>query len=965
MLAGLLFMFASCSDGGSDSPETPKPQPQPEANASITFDSDITSSGLVFDEQGGEKSVSFTTNKDWTLSIAATTRGTSWCTASEESGSKGDVTIKFTVTENTEIEDRSVAVTIKAGTASQTFKIAQKGVDALLVTTSTFEVPQEGGTIDVEVKANIDYQLEIAETAKGWITEATSRALTTKKHSFAIAVNEESEKREGEIYIKSGDKLETVKVYQAGGALILLSQNEYTVSDAGETITVDVKSNVEYGVQMPDVDWIVDEASTRGMSSHTLQYTILPNETYDSRSAEIIFYDKVSELKDTLTITQVQKDAIILSQKEISVENEGGTIEVKLSANVDFEVTMPDVDWISQVESRGLVEHTLYFEVAENTSEKNRSAGIVFTDKENEVSETLYIKQLNDYGYFEYRDQHNRVVYVELYKAGTLEKTLEYHYYYSLFKWCDLTKLILAGPLNGDDIYYIRKNLKVQTYHSEAYSATEIALDLSEATIVEGGRCYNEECDEKKEECKDRSHYTTNNVIGDRMFCGLENLTSITLPKNAISIEAGALASCPHLSYVFMGDEITSIGETAFYNCGKLWRISIGKGVVSIGESCFRNSGVSSIVIPDNVTSIGEKAFYECYSLKSVTIGNGVTVIDNETFKHCESLTSIVIPDNVTIIDEQAFYNCKSLTSVTIGNGVTIISWRAFCGCEALTSVVIPDSVVDFYSYSFSGCKSLASVTIGKGVTSINKEVFYGCENLSSIIIPDNIVSIGDRAFYGCKSLASVTIGKGVTSIGEDAFYDCKALNSVYITDLTSWCNIEFKNPLNYGTKLYLEGKELTELIIPEGITTIKANTFRGCSSISYATIGNAVTSIKHSAFEDCTSLTSVVIGDGVKEINSCVFKGCPINKVSLGKNVEKIGEEAFRNTSIKECYSYNPNPPIIKKGVTGSDIESEFNTFYQAFEENAVLYVPAGSSSKYENSWSRYRYRFTIVEME
>ena len=55
----------------------------------------------------------------------------------------------------------------------------------------------------------------------------------------------------------------------------------------------------------------------------------------------------------------------------------------------------------------------------------------------------------------------------------------------------------------------------------------------------------------------------------------------------------------------------------------------------------------------------------------------------------------------------------------------------------------------------------------------------------------------------------------------------------------------------------------------------------------------------------------------------------------------------------------------IIKKGVTGSDIESEFNTFYQAFEENAVLYVPAGSSSKYENSWSRYRYRFTIVEME
>ena len=327
MLAMLTCIFASCSDGGSDEPVNPTPKPE-EVKAEITIDSDIISNGLSFGVAAGEQSVSFSVNTNWTLSIASTTSGATWCKASATSGSKGTVNVKFTVDENTDYEDRSVSVTIKAGTASKTFTITQKGADALLVTTKKYEVAQEGGKIEVEVKANIDYQLAISETAKDWINEveSKSRALKTSKHTFEIAFNEEVEKREGEITFKSGDKVETVKVYQAGGAVLLLSKNEFTVSDAGETISVDIKSNVEYGVQMPDVDWITDEASSRGMSSHTLKYIISANEGYDNRSAEIIFYDKNSDLKDTLKVIQAQKDAIVISEKNISVDKEGGEL---------------------------------------------------------------------------------------------------------------------------------------------------------------------------------------------------------------------------------------------------------------------------------------------------------------------------------------------------------------------------------------------------------------------------------------------------------------------------------------------------------------------------------------------------------------------------------------------------------------------------------------------------------------
>ena len=304
-IVAILLCLSACS-GGSDEPITPSPNPEV-IKSEITIDSSIITNGLSFTNEKGEQSVSFSTNENWTLSVASTTSGTTWCTASATSGPKGNATVKFSVTENTDYDNRSVSVTIKSGTATKTFTISQKCADALLVTTDKYEIGQEGGTIDIEVKANIDYTMEISEKAKDWITESSSRGLTSHKHSLDIAMNEENEKREGKIYFKSGDKVETVEIYQTGGAILLLSENECQVSDKGDTISVDIKSNIDFGVQMPDVDWILDEASSRGLSSHTLKYIVTANEGYDSRSASIIFYDKNSDLKDTLKVVQMQK----------------------------------------------------------------------------------------------------------------------------------------------------------------------------------------------------------------------------------------------------------------------------------------------------------------------------------------------------------------------------------------------------------------------------------------------------------------------------------------------------------------------------------------------------------------------------------------------------------------------------------------------------------------------------------
>ena len=637
MLAMLTCIFASCSDGGSEDPINPTPKPD-DVKYEITIDSNIISNGLSFNAKAGENTISFTANANWTLTVASTTSGVTWCKTSATSGAKGTSTVKFTVEENTSYEDRSVSVTIKAGTANKTFTITQKSTDALLITTNKFEVAQEGGNIEVELKANTDYQMEISETAKGWISEASSRALKTYKQTFTIAPNEEAEKREGEITFKSGDKMETVKVYQAGGAILLLTKDEYTVSDAGEMITVEIKSNIEFGVQMPDVDWINDEAFSRGMSSHTLNYYIAPNEGYDTRSAEIIFFDKNSDLQDTLKVIQTQKNAIIISQKTYDIKAEGETIEVKLSANVDFEITMPEVDWIEQVSSRALKEHALYFKVTENASNDYRRAEIKFTNQDRNIYEQIEIEQQGKPKI----ELQGDLLIATLSKAGTLRQVLG-DYFPIIFS------LKIIGPINGNDIYSLRKILGGREF-SESSWGRLTTLDLSEAQIVEGGDWYI---------TTDQNHYTSNNTIGQSMFSNCCKLEHIILPTNVTAIEYSAFLNCDSLTSIVLPDNLTTIGETAFYGCEKL----------------------KSAIIPSGISIIEKGTFKYCSSLETVTLPEKLISIGDNAFSHCYSLSSLVIPDNIESIGIEAFWCCKSLASINIPDKISSIAYGTFILC--------------------------------------------------------------------------------------------------------------------------------------------------------------------------------------------------------------------------------------------------------------------------------------------
>ena len=166
-------------------------------------------------------------------------------------------------------------------------------------------------------------------------------------------------------------------------------------------------------------------------------------------------------------------------------------------------------------------------------------------------------------------------------------------------------------------------------------------------------------------------------------------------------------------------------------------------------------------------------------------------------------------------------------------NGSVTIVGRGLC---TSTDIVIPETLE------------------GRPVTAFQISAFRNDLDLHSITIPDSIISIRENAFFGCSNLTGV-----------------------YIADLTAWCGISFggstANPLYYAHYLYLNGKLVTDLVVPDSVTKIGNSAFSSCWRLKSITIPYNVTSIGSSAFYDCSHLTSITY-QGTKAQWDKVSKG-------------------------------------------------------------------------------------------
>ena len=256
-------------------------------------------------------------------------------------------------------------------------------------------------------------------------------------------------------------------------------------------------------------------------------------------------------------------------------------------------------------------------------------------------------------------------------------------------------------------------------------------------------------------------------------------------------------------------------------------------------------------------------------------------------------------------------------------------------------SVTIPES------FTYNG--------VTYSVTSIGSYAFFYCSGLTSVTIPNSVTSIGDQAFYECSGLTSITIPNSVTSIGIHAFSGCSGLNKVIVSDIAAWCKIiftsELSNPLVYAHHLFMDGKEITDLVIPNSVTSIGNGAFYGCSGLTSisvesgnenydsrnncnaiietasntliagcknTTIPNSVTSIGVAAFYECSGLTSITIPNSVTSIGGGAFQSCSgLTQVTLNSNA--IASKSYSSSSTLG----NIFGSQVKEYVLGDDVTS------------------------------------------
>lgn len=248
-------------------------------------------------------------------------------------------------------------------------------------------------------------------------------------------------------------------------------------------------------------------------------------------------------------------------------------------------------------------------------------------------------------------------------------------------------------------------------------------------------------------------------------------------------------------------------------------------------------------------------------------------------------------------LSDQAFKSLKVLESVTIPTSIYDFKTFTFQSCFSLKGIVLPKNqsfTIGQNSSIFRECYNLENVSLPKEAY-ICGYMFYYCYNLKRITIPLGNTKIGvgsssysSSSFGNCYSLTDITIPEGITSISGSSFTECDSIKYIKLPSTLTTLDVSVFSNCN----------SLMEIEFPASVTMVNNYSFSNCYSLKNIKFNNGASSltIGNSCFQNCKALESVILPSNLASLGNTAFAYCDgLPEIEIPNNVTTMGSECFR----------------------------------------------------------------------
>lgn len=314
---------------------------------------------------------------------------------------------------------------------------------------ATLVIPTEGGDVQIAFDANVEWTAALKEaTAADWctITPSSGDAGSTSLKVIALE-NTTNDNRVVTVVITAQTAKKEVKVTQLQkDALVLSGEKTFEVAADGGQVKFAVNHNIAVEAKA-DADWLV-QAATRAMQTSEFTFDVAAN-TGAARTAKIIV--TAGDLKEELTVNQAAWTPVfeVAPAEDQWIAVEGGSVSITVNANVEYDVTVDENDWLTVSNEGGVYTFT----AGANENFDYRAVGVYVTPKDEayvESAKAFYVFQNGRAN--KLWAKHPAEDY-DGYDAAQRVKLAKYGEYILL---ANTTKVYLLDPATGDVVNTIQ-----------------------------------------------------------------------------------------------------------------------------------------------------------------------------------------------------------------------------------------------------------------------------------------------------------------------------------------------------------------------------------------------------------------------------------------------------------------------------------------------------------------------------